>query len=80
MKMAVSIPDELFTEADQLARRMKKSRSRLYADAMREYVIRHDMDAITEALNRVCDEQGASEQIEPAVLASAVHLLQRVEW
>jgi metal-responsive CopG/Arc/MetJ family transcriptional regulator len=34
MKTAVSIPDEVFEEADRLARRMKKSRSQLFANAV----------------------------------------------
>jgi metal-responsive CopG/Arc/MetJ family transcriptional regulator len=41
MKTAVSIPDEVFESAERLARRMKKSRSRLFSDAVREYVARH---------------------------------------
>jgi metal-responsive CopG/Arc/MetJ family transcriptional regulator len=56
MKTAVSIPDELFREAEQFARRTRKSRSKLYQDALREYLARHDDDAITEAWNRLADE------------------------
>ena len=41
MKTAVSIPDEVFESAERLARRTKKSRSRLFSDAVREYVARH---------------------------------------
>jgi metal-responsive CopG/Arc/MetJ family transcriptional regulator len=36
MKTAVSIPDDLFEQAEELARRSKKSRSQLFADALRE--------------------------------------------
>jgi metal-responsive CopG/Arc/MetJ family transcriptional regulator len=54
MKTAISIPDDLFDDAERLARAQKKSRSRLYGDAVREYVARHSADQITEALDQVC--------------------------
>lgn len=78
MKTAISIPDDLHADVERLARRLNRSRSRLYADAVREYVARHDPDAVTDALNRVCDlvEPG----IDPAVAAAGARLLERVEW
>ena len=56
MKTAISIPDDLFADAEELARELKKSRNRLYGDAVREYVARHSAESITESLDRVCDE------------------------
>jgi metal-responsive CopG/Arc/MetJ family transcriptional regulator len=53
MKVAVSIPDPLFKNADQLARKLKKPRSQLYAEALASYVGSHDPKAITENLNQV---------------------------
>jgi len=47
MKTAISVPDELFAEADRLARRLKRSPSRVYADAIREYVARYDSESVT---------------------------------
>ena len=58
MKTAISIPDDVFKRAEVLARRLKKSRSQLYAEAVAEYTDRHDDDAITEAINKVIDEIG----------------------
>jgi predicted transcriptional regulator len=53
MKTAVSIPDEIYQDAERLAKRLNKPRSQIYADALREYLARHDPDAITAALNEV---------------------------
>jgi len=78
MKTAISIPDEVYAEAERLTRRLKKSRSQLYTEAIREYVARHDPDALTEALNRVCDM--AEPRLDPAVSALGRRLLERVEW
>jgi hypothetical protein len=36
MKTAVSIPDEVFEGAERLARHTKRSRSRLFSDALKE--------------------------------------------
>jgi metal-responsive CopG/Arc/MetJ family transcriptional regulator len=78
MKTAISIPDDVFAEAERLAHRLNKSRSQLYTEAVREYVARHDPQAVTEALNRVCDAEDL--QADPAVLAAGRDLLERVEW
>lgn len=53
MKTAISIPDEVFREAERLARKLKKSRSALYREALAEYVARHGSEGVTEALNRL---------------------------
>jgi predicted transcriptional regulator len=78
MKTAISIPDPIFHEAERLARRLKKSRSQLYAEAMTDYLRRHDADAVTDALNRVCAESG--EPADPFGAAAARRLLSNVEW
>ena len=41
MKTAISLPDDLFSEADLLAKSLGKSRSRLVAEALAEYVAKH---------------------------------------
>jgi metal-responsive CopG/Arc/MetJ family transcriptional regulator len=78
MKTTVSIPDPIFREAEKLARRLKKSRSQLYAEAMSAYLRRHDADAVTESLNRVCADVG--DRIDPFVAAAGRRLLSRIEW
>ena len=78
MKTAVSVPDDLFKKADRLARRQRKSRSRLYADAVAEYVQRHDPDWITARLNEIADELDTS--IDPAITAATRELWKREPW
>ena len=54
MKVAVSIPDPLFKSAERLAKKLKKPRSRLYAEALASYVAaQDDPRAITEQINTV---------------------------
>ena len=78
MKTAVSIPDEIFESAERLARRTKKSRSRLFSDAVREYLARHAPEEITAAMDRVCAELGDSE--DEFVASAARRILKQSEW
>jgi metal-responsive CopG/Arc/MetJ family transcriptional regulator len=53
MKTAVSIPDPLFEQAEELAERLQVSRSELYATALRVLVAEHDEEAKKRALDEV---------------------------
>jgi metal-responsive CopG/Arc/MetJ family transcriptional regulator len=78
MKTAISIPDDVFTEADQLARKLKQSRSQLYSRAVREYVARHSEDDVTSALDALyAQEEPAQDEFGQA---AAKRTLERSEW
>ena len=51
MKTAVSIPDDAFADAEQLAGELKRSRSRFNGDAVRECLARHSAERVTETLD-----------------------------
>jgi metal-responsive CopG/Arc/MetJ family transcriptional regulator len=74
MKIAVSVPDEIFEEAEQLARRMKRSRSEVYSRALAEYVARHAPERVTEAMDRALVEIG--EPAEPFLRAASRRVLE----
>ena len=78
MKTAISLPDAVFRAAEHHAKRSRKSRSQLYADALAEYLSRHAPDEVTEAMNRVVDQ--LDEPRDPFVLVAARSVLKRVEW
>jgi metal-responsive CopG/Arc/MetJ family transcriptional regulator len=77
MKTAVSIPDEVFTEAEELRRQLEKSRSELYSNALREYLARHGSDSVTEALDEIWNESPADTALAKS---AAKHTLRRTEW
>ena len=56
MKTTISLPDDVFKQAEHLAKRLRLSRSQLYAKAVAEFVSRHSPDDVTAAFNRVCAE------------------------
>jgi metal-responsive CopG/Arc/MetJ family transcriptional regulator len=60
MRTSVSIPVRLFLAAEHHARSTRTSRSRLYTAALREYLLRHDPDWVTEEMNRVVDQLDSS--------------------
>lgn len=78
MKTAVSLPDEVFRAAERHARRVQKSRSKLYAEALSEYLARHAPDEVTEAMNQVMDE--LDKPVDPFVTAAARRILEQSEW
>lgn len=78
MKTAVSLPDHVFEAAERQARRARKSRSQLYAEALSEYLARHAPDEVTEAMNQVVDEVG--ETSDPFVTEAARRILEQTEW
>ena len=78
MKTAISIPDDIFEDAERLAKRLKTSRSELYSRALFEYVARHATDQVTEAM----DEALASvdETMDSFAPNAARRTLRRTEW
>jgi metal-responsive CopG/Arc/MetJ family transcriptional regulator len=53
MKTAISIPDDIFSCAEQFAKRQHLSRSELYTRAVTEYVEEHKTMQVREKLDSV---------------------------
>jgi metal-responsive CopG/Arc/MetJ family transcriptional regulator len=79
MKTAVSLPDRVYREAERYARRTRKSRSQLYAEALGEYLARHAPDEVTEDMNAVVEQLGPSGS-DPFVGCASQRVLKSVEW
>lgn len=77
MKTEISIPDDVFEEAERLAARAK-SRSQLYTEAMRDYLARQGPDSATARLDEVVAElPGSGDRL---VTATVRRRLEQVEW
>ena len=48
------------------------------ADALAEYIARHDPESVTRAMDEVCDEVGQG--IDPFTQAVGRRILERTEW
>ncbi len=78
MKTAVSLPDEVFAQAERLAKRLRITRSDLYRRAVAEYVARYAPDAVTQALDRLAVDLDG----EPDAFAAKAgrRVLEQSEW
>ncbi|HJS73743.1 MAG TPA: hypothetical protein VJ921_05610 [Vicinamibacteria bacterium] len=78
MKTAISVPDDLFDAAEEVAERLGVSRSQLYATALAQYVAKHREDEVTVALNRVYVEQ--SSEVDPVLSAMQFASFPSEDW
>jgi predicted transcriptional regulator len=78
MKTAVSIPDDLFADAERLASRLQTSRSQLYARAIAEFVARHDDDRVTALMDQAVRAAGSEDDTFPRAVAQQT--ARRNEW
>jgi metal-responsive CopG/Arc/MetJ family transcriptional regulator len=77
MKIAISVPDPIFSAAERLASRLHVSRSQLYARALEEYLAKRQDGLITEQLNAV---HGEPDQVDPALAAAQLRSLGHEAW
>ena len=53
MKIAISVPDDVFEAGEHLAQQLGLSRSQLYADALSAYLSERGAEAVTAKLNTI---------------------------
>lgn len=73
MKTAISIPDDLFEAADQLAKGIGVSRSQLYTRAVESFVREHNREDVTARINRVLER--TSSELDPFWVAAQARIL-----
>jgi predicted transcriptional regulator len=78
MKTAVSVPDDLFRLAEVAARRLRVSRSRLYATAISEFLNRQQGSAVTERLNEAYARRPA--KLDSAFNRAQLRSLEKDSW
>ena len=78
MKTAISLPDELFLSADELASRQGVSRSTLYATAVSEYLAKHCDEDVTSKLNEVYADESSG--LDPALMAAQARSVSSGKW
>ena len=78
MKTAISIPDDIFQSAEQLARRLGVSRSELYMQALKSYLQAHHEDQVTETLNTLYANM--PDQLDPVLQSIQTRSLSQEDW
>jgi metal-responsive CopG/Arc/MetJ family transcriptional regulator len=80
MKTAISLPDALYAEGEAYAECHHLTRSRLYAAALREYLLRHNDDAITAAIDALVATHPDLNRQDLDLAEASRRALLRDEW
>ena len=83
MKIAISIPDDVFRTVKKMAEEQKRSRSQIFVEAVREYLTKLESRRILERLNEVyaapeTDEERDARKSELDLYRRTV--LKKEEW
>ena len=78
MKTAISIPDKVFGAADSLAKKLKLSRSQLYARAVEAFVAEHTHMSVREKLDQVYSVE--SSKMDSAMSRAQAAAVGREDW
>jgi metal-responsive CopG/Arc/MetJ family transcriptional regulator len=78
VKTAISLPEDLFRMAETAARKLKMSRSQLYATALAEYLERRKTSNITDRLNRIYSRENS--ELDPALQSAQLRSLEKEDW
>ncbi|MDZ7698112.1 MAG: hypothetical protein U5R49_14730 [Deltaproteobacteria bacterium] len=78
MKTAISIPDDVFTIAERLAKRLRMSRSELYVRAIQLYIRECRYTGVKEKLDEVYATEG--ESVDPDMLDAQAASIPVEEW
>ncbi len=70
VKTAISLPDALYRRAEQVAQRLGRTRSALYAEALGAYLeAAEDADEVTATLDELYADAAAAASREPGAAA-----------
>jgi DNA-binding transcriptional MocR family regulator len=78
MKIAISVPDDVFAAGEHLARQLGVSRSQLYSDALARYLSDRGAEAVQARLDRVYAANRSV--IDPALARAQAQALPDETW
>ena len=80
MKTAISIPDPVFKAAEQLAKRLGKSRSSLYTEAVSSYIGEHQSEGITQVLDEIYGNDGEESKLNSKLTELQMQSIPEESW
>jgi metal-responsive CopG/Arc/MetJ family transcriptional regulator len=78
MKATVSLPDDLFRQAEAAAKKLRVSRSQLYAQAIAEFLEQSGSERVTERLNEIYSNSRT--ELHPALARAQMKSLPKNSW
>ena len=80
MKAAISIPDPVFSEAEDLAKQRGISRSELFTKAVARYIKAERLVRVREPLDEVYKAQPEDSALDPTIETLQSRSLPREKW
>jgi CBS domain containing-hemolysin-like protein len=78
MKTAISVPNNIFELSEKLAKKLKVSRSRIFAMGVEKLSEQYDEEEIIAGINRVCEKVDTS--VDPVLFKMSMLSLPKDEW
>jgi hypothetical protein len=78
MKTAISVSDDVFLLTEKLAKKLKVSRSKVFAMGVKKLAEEYDDDAVTANLDKFYENERA--EIDPVIMKMAALSLPKDEW
>ena len=78
MKVAVSIPDNIFEAAELLAKQRRVPRSQIFSEALAAYIESRGSEAVTSKLNEVYGKQ--SNLVDPGLAQAQLDSISNEAW
>ncbi|MEP6904272.1 MAG: ribbon-helix-helix domain-containing protein [Actinomycetota bacterium] len=78
MKTAISIPNNIFEQAESLARKLKISRSELFTEAVKVYLKENHIEDVTAKLDEVYGN--ADLNLDESLLNAQTAVLPKEKW
>ena len=78
MKTAISVPNDVFELSERLAKKLKVSRSQIFAMGVKKLGEEYDDDEVTAKLDEFYSREKA--EIDPVIMKMAALSLPKDEW
>jgi hypothetical protein len=80
VKTAISIPDEIFEQAERLAKTRGWSRSELYANAVSAFVNSERFSGVREKLDTIYGDCAGDSAVEPLLAGAQARTIAKDKW
>ena len=78
MKTAISVPNDVFELSEKLAKKLKVSRSRIFAMGVKKLGEEYDEEDLIANINAVCDVVDTS--LDPAIKQYQSRVVKKEKW
>lgn len=78
MSNSVTVSDEIYELSEKLAKKLKVSRSKVFAMGVKKLAEEYDEEEIIASINKVCEKVDTS--VDPVLFRMAMLSLPKDEW